>query len=1032
MIHNKNNSKKQNNKRKIQIISILTIVILLISGTTVALLITPEPPEPMEFVTKPLEVITQSVKLQKSIDTNIVLEMPSDRIGKITTDDVFLWGDLEGLDVSDIQVDANRISINIKGEPSSSIAYDFDTMQSVGEIAIKGSVLNEDDTMYTGTVDIIFPQLNSEIQALEYQETYDMELTLTLVNDTFKKAPEQNDIELIGMFENMQVSNIVQQDNVLSFHINGKSNEDSVNGQIMLSGEVLNSGISIHKVFSITEAPQLFSLTPITIEQPYSDVITLRIINDYFSENISADMITLDDGLKGMDIGSVEFIDSTSINVDVKGDFIRDIGYGTILLSCDAIQSGRAIEAAIPIEEPSIELQSDDIEIMAAEKKKEYVLTLYSSGEDFVENTLASDDFVLDGAIGSMVIKDINYVDGYKIELILEGAPKAGKGTISLSAQELGEIKGASCEIEVVESTQIFGTVNLTNFLADMTVSFYDKNDNKMDIQSVQTDQYGIFFIPISYNMLFEEIAYIKAVNDEVELCAPFEWSERINININAFTTLMANAIMSSSNKQDAIQQVYSFLEVKDFGYVKTNYGFIGANDVFSHELFEEQANGDVNGFIDQLLSEMSNGETHPFTNVQELSGQTGGLLDTVVEWGLEKMKDGIIEGAKMAGKEGSLAIFRKAGILKPSNKQMLQSLQKSVNQLSSQVQAMQDKLEYDIKESTIERKLDALSKDLNHISLLYYYYLQISDDIEAEVDAYNEDHPELTIKTDGSQSLIEIDKSELPLTTEFFGRNGEVAKAELDVVINNIITNLNGTIIGKDFKTPLITSYYHLMLKGLPFEHNAAQELYAFMHYVTGIESLGVQLYTSHCLYTGDKMLKKKLDGILDIYGDSIEKQYSDKKGEPLLPDASVFKTTDKNGNIRVKLNYTGKYYTFKKNYLRMKDLIDFANHDYLVNEQNVNLSKKDISDLFVCRDTHYPNYKNNKKFLSKFLPIKGLPDWVYFKTTSKNVGYFTPTYLYYVEFYDMDDNVYRKYCTIKLYNTYGKWITSILTTEG
>ena len=1028
------NTHTTSKRRKARIICLIIAVALLASGAiTLWLTTSASPPEHIQYTTKPMDIALEGIIATRHIDSTIVLDMPAVSLGKVTAKDIGLHGFFEGMEVTDVKADANQVTIAIVGEPLIDTAYDEASLNQDGEISINGRVMDDNDAIYIARVPIIYPKLVPCVQAFNHQDTFDEYISMTLVDDAFKKSPEQGDLMLSGVFEGMQISHITTEDHTLSFHISGEPNADSINGQILLSGDVLQSGLSVQKNFSIIYNRQLFSNTPITIEKPFHDTVSLCILDDAFCETLSPDMFVLGAGLEGAHITDIKYIDSTSVDIIIEGDIIDDTGYGTIELSADALVSGHPISCDIPILSPAIGMQSDDTEIMASDHKRDYMLTIYSTGNDFMKDTLTAEDFTLSGAISSMEIIDVQLVNGHKVDITLQGAPQAGEGSIMIHAEELGDIESATCKLHVVDSISIFGTVNLTDYLPDMTVAFYDKDHQLLDIPSGTTDEFGIYIIPISWDMPHEQIAYVKATKDNLELSAPFEWSDRINFQINAFTTLMARSIEDGDDKAKAIAQVYRLLELEDFCYKGTNYGFIGTSEIFSHKLFEQEADGDVNGFIDQLMAEMQANKTHPFSDTQELSGQTGGILDSVMDWGLEKIKDGVIAGAKVAGKEGSLAMLRKAGILEPSNKQRLKDLQKTINKLSDRVEAMQSKLEYKFEQASVDRKMDQLRQNLSDISRLNSKYIGVRRTIEAEVDAYNKKHPNIELKmADGDTTkkpTSPIVLSELPETTKFFGRGGKVDRANVDHLITNIISNLNGKITittqdddGKDiienvtFGTSLITSYYALLKEELPFEHNAAQELYAFMQNVTCIESLGMQLYGAHCLYVGDASDRATM---LSMYENAIDQQCKTKNSsikvkKYLLPNKKVFKTVTSKGNTRVRLNANGKYYVFHKRYRKMKKgvYLDYDGY-YRTNFGWQRHTKQDIKDLFKCRDNHYPKM-NSQAYLLKFLPFNKMPGWIYHKTQYTSVPHHAAkggirVYMDVIVF-DTEDGVYYK----------------------
>lgn len=955
-----------------------------------------------------------NVSANRSINTSFALEIPADKLNDVKKDDIYLSGFFKGMDVADVKTENGQLVVSIQGTSVIEKAYDTQADNMDGYISVSGN----DDTVYAACVPVVYPRLISDVEVLEYQDSYDSDISLKLTDDSFVKTPSESDIKLDGIFKDMKVSNISQNENTLSFHINGPRSEGQINGQVWISQDVLKSGLSAEKIISVTDELEVYSITPITVETPFQDTLTLRVSNDYFSEDITADMFTLGEGLQSAEISGVEYIDNNSVAVTMCADELSDLGYGTITLSGDALQSGRTATANVSIESPSIGLKSGHDEILTAinGEQKEYVLTVYSEGNDFLP-TITPQDFVLEGALSSMQMTHVEWVNGYTAELTIKGAPKLGEGSISVHPNEFGGVAGAKCLVTVTDSAELFGRVNLSDYIEGMTISFCDKNGNALDIPFAATDENGSFLLTVTPDMPVDAIAVIKAENDDMQLSAPFNWDDRENIHINAFTTLIADTIADADTKEDGIKAVYTYLGFEGGSYTQTNFGFIGANPIFSHELFMEQANGDINGFIDQMEEEMKAGKTRSFADTSELSGETGGLITLVADWGLEKLKEGAKTALGAAAKEGSLAILRKAGILKPSTNTMLENLQKSIDALSDQVRMMRDQIIHEIKLAELQKKMDSLSAELNDITFLYAKYVGLKDEIEAEVDRYNQNHPD---------SSEPVDYSELPVTTAFFGPGGVVSKENLDKNINNIVNILNGTRYSK----ALITQYYDSLTESMPFAHNAAEELYSFMQYATSIETIGMSMYSAYCLQSDDTVLKSDLDTVMDIYEKSITTQEAD-----ILPDKSVFKT-DINGKntTTVKLNYNGKYYIFSDINYKMKDDYIQRSHSssmglsmttYTLGFEVNDSRKEDMSDLFYCRKM-YNSHMTQKEYLKKFLG-RNYPDWVIFNTkpTHKKTKY-VRNHGYDITFYDMGDNVYRTYATSRLYHDYGHWITT------
>lgn len=362
--------------------------------------------------------------------------------------------------------------------------------------------------------------------------------------------------------------------------------------------------------------------------------------------------------------------------------------------------------------------------------------------------------------------------------------------------------------------------------------------------------------------------------------------------------------------------------------------------------------------------------------------------------------------------------LLREAGIMGESQEKMLEKLQKSVDALSDQVRIMQDQLSKDIREAKLEVSMNSLSEQLNIIRTLNDKYQGRLYLIEAEVKEYD--------KT--AEPGKAPDFSKLPESVDFFGLEGEVKRAELDKCINRIIGLLNGTDgLGS---TPLITAYYGVLKDKLPFEHNAGEALYNFINYVTSIETTGLELYKSYCLFNNMPRLEADLNTLKTSYGKSIVEQENGSGNKAaILPDKSIFsvKTHFGTSNIGARLNKNGKYYVISKSSIVLKD--NFVTYDWRTKRCSINyspISESDFNDLFYYRDQYY-SYMTPKQYLSYFGGYTNLPDWLLKAVGNEFMWFWSGVLDKEITFYDLSDNKLRYYSGSNLYDNYGSWVIKI-----
>lgn len=399
-----------------------------------------------------------SLKAATSYDQKIVLNLKKDELKNVKKEDIYLQGLFEGLKVDSFGFENDKLTVTVNGSPLITHAYGSDMTNPSGDIYIQPNAVVKDKTAYVAKVQIEYPQLTAANETLLDKTDYNENLNFTLSGDEFAKTPTAADISLSGGFTGMSVSNISLNGQALTFNIKGKQAKDGGNGIVTLSNITLRSGFSVDKVINIEGAPYLYSITPLSVQQPLNKTITLNVSNDFFSDNVTPDMFTFGEGLENIKISKIERTDTNmSINVTLNAPSLLKVGIGTINLSKDALQSGRAVTGKIAIQNPAIVALKDK---SAQEAKSEtQVIDIFSEGNDFLPYISAA-DIVLKDSLSGLKISKVEWLSGCRIKITATGKPAAGDGIVSIRTAALGGVTGAEAKVINVDSLDIMGLVS--------------------------------------------------------------------------------------------------------------------------------------------------------------------------------------------------------------------------------------------------------------------------------------------------------------------------------------------------------------------------------------------------------------------------------------------------------------------------------------------------------------------------------------------------------------------------------------------
>jgi hypothetical protein len=371
-------------------------------------------------------------------DETIVVDIPQSGIASTDAQYYRLGGLFEGMAVTGVSFKDGKLAVSIKGNAATTHAFGPDMDNATGNITLLSGAVKTENTVYTASVSIAYPELAMDSAIIDGKEAYADTLTFTLTGDTFARMPTAEDITLSGGFEGMQVNSVKQSGQTLTVDISGTQNEKGGSGIVTLAASALKSGFSVDRAVTIADDGALIFYAPLTIENPFKETILIGIQNDYFADTLTPDMFTLGGALSGAVITDVKKeTDTLSICLTIEDDSLPASGQGTVTLSGKGTSTGRNVTGTISIVEPEITAfyvtgESDDTT---------HVYEVYSTGNDFEEN-ISAKDFSFTGALGGLIPNSVEWFSGNHLRLKASGKLTEGEGAIVLGSGAMGGIQG--------------------------------------------------------------------------------------------------------------------------------------------------------------------------------------------------------------------------------------------------------------------------------------------------------------------------------------------------------------------------------------------------------------------------------------------------------------------------------------------------------------------------------------------------------------------------------------------------------------
>ncbi|MDD4494320.1 MAG: hypothetical protein PHV32_08230 [Eubacteriales bacterium] len=710
------------------------------------------------------------------------------------------------------------------------------------------------------------------------QLQYSQKFVLDIKKEQLKNFDKKH-IQLDGLFSGMEITSAKFENDKLTVEIQGTvsnphacgPDRQNPTGDIYIMPEAVKAENTAYAINVAVEYPMLIpDATVLEDKDEYDDEIVFILSGDTFSRTLAKEDVTLSGGFEGMTVKDISQIEQT-LTINISGSRSRNSGNGFIILSGAALTSGFSVDHVINI--------AGAAEIVAfsyitTEEPLNDKIQISIKNDLFSEN-LTTDMFTLGGDLKEAKITEVVRKSSNIAWITIEGknALKPGTGTITLDG--IGVSTGRTVSGKVfIKTPEIFAYL----------VKTHQTNIENEIIYDVYS--YGDDFMPY----ISEENLVLKGSLSGLKIKS-IDRFDGYHIRL---------AVSGTPGEGDGIISVRSDAMGRITGAEANIY------EVEDLGLLDMEG---VSNIDDDYLSE-----------TYDMSGQTGGFIDSALEWGLKKVKEAVISGAKAGleagAKKGLQYFLRQTGLEGPPIEDMLTEIQDSINDLSLQMNNMEKRILSAINALLTQTQLTSINEYKTKINLLYAEY----ELLQKRIKTYKENNPgKDPYKDPGIKNAMEA----------FAGKNGRIGDANLNLAVLSIGT----TMTGDDSNASLITNYYQTLKDSLPFEHNAISKLKVFIDSINMYQVKGALLFAEYCNY--NIIINPDDEGsiLTDPYAIMLEaftNEYSRNLDaqESLLPSLDLLNIRNVWGNpnsndIKVKCNENSKTYIIVGDTFKFRDMV-------------------------------------------------------------------------------------------------------------
>lgn len=696
---------------------------------------------------------------------------------------------------------------------------------------------------------------------LNAQTSYDQTFLLSIAKDKMKYIDKKY-IQLGGLFQGMTVESVSysDSDNALAVDVKGNaatthafgSDQTNPSGEIYIMPGALKDSKMAYEADVQIQYPQLVADTSLLEDSSkYNGSLSFTLAGDVFAKKLKSSDVLLSNGFEKMKVTSVK-TEGQKLTIGLSGVVDSDNGNGIITLGGSALTSGFSVDKMIMIAGSAKVIAFSYITVAEPLNQKVKI----SITNDLFAGKLTADMFTLGGILANATVSKVESENSTIAWLTIEGKSllTTGTGTVTVSSEGTSTGRTISGNI-YIKNPKVYAYLNSKNQGKTSGEALYD-------IYS-EGDNFAAY-ISAKDIVLKDGLAGLSVTKVERISGSHIKLTVSGTAKSGAKTISIRPEVMGGVTGAEA-----TALEVEDLGILDA----------------EAVSSNDITGYLKETYGDMN--------------GQTGGFLDQLIDWGIDKLKEGVVELVKSGLEEGAKSgldyALRQIGLEGPPVEEMLTEIQSSIDELSAQLGSMESDVLKAIQGGTTQAQLSTISGYETSIKRVYDKYMALVNTMET----YEANNP--------GKKASEDPKIKEALDA-LAGPGGEIERANID---ENVMT-IGRNLYGADGMNPLILNYYQTLKGELPFEHNALVQLQPFVQQKLLYLTQGYLLYAEYCNYNMDSnniIYGNDLATFTDSYNDILTRIQGILPSLDNANPRNVWGSSNSN-DIKVKCNENGKTY--------------------------------------------------------------------------------------------------------------------------
>ncbi|MDR2600525.1 MAG: hypothetical protein LBC73_09660 [Oscillospiraceae bacterium] len=289
--------------------------------------------------------------------------LPENELRSIKPEHIFLGGFFEALEATSLQINGKDLIVNVAPAPprdpsdllEQPVSADgVDRLPVIGDpapeilgrraidgfIAVSPEPFRDRSYFYMGVVDVIFPTLVSQTESIGFDFDFNVSqnVVLDLENDTFVRTITAEDI-FVGGFKSYNLTNFENDGNRITFTLDAVTTADNAYAFFSIIGDLLTKEYGVSCSISLGRVPMPHQVSRLSVMNRDTQTLDIFIEYDTFTQNISADMLTLTGVMEAFQISELIRVDDNNISLVLSGRAAA--GIGTVRFGSAAVESGR-------------------------------------------------------------------------------------------------------------------------------------------------------------------------------------------------------------------------------------------------------------------------------------------------------------------------------------------------------------------------------------------------------------------------------------------------------------------------------------------------------------------------------------------------------------------------------------------------------------------------------------------------------------------------------------------------------------------